>query len=193
MAFTYGTVTGTILLPGEDSPPAKGVIYVRPEAIVLLGEEVVVPREMSVELDNTGSFSWSGIASDSPDITPQGFTYSMRIKVPGVKLAPFSFLLPSNTTLELEEIIPVLSSPGVIITRGPQGIPGPPGETGGNAQEHIQSTPAATWIITAVGFNRPPSVDVYVSDERVITDIYSTSTQVTITFAVPTAGRAILT
>lgn len=192
MAFTYGTVTGTILLPGEDSPPAKGVIYVRPEAIVLLGEEVVVPREMSVELDNTGSFSWSGIASDSPDITPQGFTYSMRIKVPGVKLAPFSFLLPTGVTLELEEIIPVLASPGVIITRGPKGDPGP---AGGEASvvEHIQTTPAATWIIPIPSFTRLPTVDVYVSDERVITDVFFTTTQVTITFAVPTAGKAILT
>lgn len=77
----------------------------------------------------------------------------------------------------------------IVVTKvGPQGPPGP----AGNGFVHIQNTPAATWIIDhTVG--RKPVVTVYSnSGEEILTDVVSSSTQVTITFASPIAGQAIL-
>lgn len=70
------------------------------------------------------------------------------------------------------------------------------GPAGFNAAfQYSQLTPLATWTIAVpVGFNRLPAVLVYLaSGELVITDVISSLSSVTITFAAPVAGTAILT
>lgn len=73
---------------------------------------------------------------------------------------------------------------------GPQGVPGPAGAN--NAIEFAQTAPAATWIIPHT-FGRRPVVTVYTTaGEEVIADVSATSTSVSIVFAQPTSGSAIL-
>lgn len=59
------------------------------------------------------------------------------------------------------------------------------------AQRHIQSTPNASWIINHT-FNREPDVAVYVGGQEVDADVAATVTTVTVTFASPQTGVAIL-
>ncbi len=61
----------------------------------------------------------------------------------------------------------------------------------GNAQRHIQSTPSSSWIISHT-FNREPDVAVYVGGQEVDADVAATVTTVTVTFASPQTGVAIL-
>ena len=84
--------------------------------------------------------------------------------------------------------------PDVIVVNiaepGPQGPPGV-----GASFEWIQTTPLATWSIPVpVGFDRRPSVDVFLAGgEMVLADVTSTDSSVTITFASPVSGTAVLT
>lgn len=66
----------------------------------------------------------------------------------------------------------------------------PPGINGG--LETTINTPAATWVIPHL-FGRRPDVAVYDSaGNMMIADVQSSATMTTITFAVPTAGSAVL-
>jgi len=61
----------------------------------------------------------------------------------------------------------------------------------GIALRHIQSTPNSSWIISHT-FNREPDVAVYVGGQEVDADVAATVTTVTVTFASPQTGVAIL-
>jgi hypothetical protein len=62
---------------------------------------------------------------------------------------------------------------------------------GGATVTHTQSTPLATWTIPHT-LGRLPLVSVYVAGSEVLADIDATSSSVTITFATPTSGVAVL-
>lgn len=102
--------------------------------------------------------------------------------------------------------------PGVQGPVGPTGPIGPAGATGADSAvpgpvgpvgpagipisvEYFQTDPQSTWIIPVpTTFARTPSVDVFlVNGEKIIADIVATSLSVTVTFASPAAGSAVLT
>lgn len=68
------------------------------------------------------------------------------------------------------------------------------GGSGGDAfSEFIQVAPAATWIVPNP-LGRTPAVGVIVSGELIIADVeYGDNGTITVTHAVPTAGKVILT
>ncbi|TXN33888.1 hypothetical protein [Methylobacterium sp. WL19] len=73
---------------------------------------------------------------------------------------------------------------------GPQGVPGLAGN--GSSLVHEQGSAASTWIIPH-NFGRRPSVSVYsASGDEMLTDVTATTTSVSVVFAQPTAGSAIL-
>lgn len=78
---------------------------------------------------------------------------------------------------------------------GPQGPPGPQGPAAGgagSAQIFTQATPAATWTIPH-GFGRRPLTAVFdAAGNEMIADIAAGAAAVTVTFAQPTAGSAVL-
>jgi hypothetical protein len=79
---------------------------------------------------------------------------------------------------------------------GPAGPVGPVGPAGiPISVEYFQIDPQSTWIIPVpTTFARTPSVDVFlVNGEKIIADIVATSLSVTVIFASPAAGSAILT
>lgn len=84
------------------------------------------------------------------------------------------------------------SSPAVVrVATGATGPAGPRGEAGISGFEYTQTVAAATWTIPhALG--RRPSVEVYAANERVMADIDASTTSVTITFAAPVSGSAVL-
>lgn len=103
--------------------------------------------------------------------------------------------------------ISIVPSPGKTGPTGPSGVAGPSGPAGptgpggpagsgaSDSFEYLQLVPQATWIIPVpLEFSRTPSVDVFfLNGEKVLTDIVATSISVTITFASPVAGSAVLT
>lgn len=98
---------------------------------------------------------------------------------------------------ESTEVVVQKTSSGLALTSpGPQGIQGPqgvPGAAGGSVVESDQNTPAATWIITH-NLNRPVFVTVLDSSgSQVFTDVdQSDPNTVSITFATPTSGKAVV-
>jgi hypothetical protein len=75
------------------------------------------------------------------------------------------------------------------------GLPGRDGANGagGFSQKLDQLSAASTWIFVH-GKGAIPNVQVYLtSGERIIADVMSSSTSVTIVFATPTSGFIILT
>lgn len=58
--------------------------------------------------------------------------------------------------------------------------------------QFTQSTPLGSWVI-AHGFGRVPAVAVYVGGALVIADITASNTTVTVAFAAPQSGYALLT
>lgn len=102
-----------------------------------------------------------------------------------------------------EDVVLVEPSPEVVavyvtdtevvqVSTGEIGPPGPPGAAG-SGYPIAQPTPAGTWILNHP-LNRLPSVTVYdTTGQEVVPDVYVTSTTVTLVFATPTAGTAVLT
>jgi hypothetical protein len=58
-----------------------------------------------------------------------------------------------------------------------------------------QVAPSASWVLPVpTDFGRRPGVTVYLpSGEQVLADVHADATQVSVTFAQPTAGSAVLT
>lgn len=97
-----------------------------------------------VYLDSDGDLSQGGrkyvmVLASSPYITPQGFTYSIRlsVKVPNPTggfsdrvYGPFSFNVVPGGTVDISDVVPVSSSAGTPIIQGPIGPQGPQGPVG---------------------------------------------------------------
>lgn len=103
----------------------------------------------------------------------------------------------SNVTVEVTSHPVSVSVDGESVTvevgtSGPQGPAGPPGAN--LAFEYVQATPLATWTIPVpVEFGRRPAVAVFLnSGEAVLADVSASSSSVTITFASPVSGSAVL-
>jgi hypothetical protein len=73
------------------------------------------------------------------------------------------------------------------------GVIGPPGQPGPAAAPlRLDAAPAATWILPHT-LGRVPSVQVFLAGgEAVLSDIHADSAQVTVTFATPQQGFALL-
>jgi hypothetical protein len=83
-----------------------------------------------------------------------------------------------------------LTSPG---PQGPRGPAGPAGAPGGSAYEHVQSTPAATWIITH-NLGRFSHVSLLEDDgtEFEADVVHADINTVVVTFPSPHTGTAIV-
>jgi hypothetical protein len=145
----FGTVTGRIVatiadrlgdpdaLP--DVVPVTGKVRFTPSvdaAISSTEGAIILPTPIEADLDEQGYISINGvrgaslIATDSPDLNPSGFTYTVSfidLKFDKFPLAykSFSMALPAGTTVDLSTVTPVKTSNGATIIRGAQGDPGP--------------------------------------------------------------------
>lgn len=147
----FGTVTGRIVATiadrlgdpdvNPDVVPVTGRVRFTPSvdaAISSTEGAIVLPTPIDADLDSEGYLSVNGergvslVATDSPDLNPTGFTYTVTfidLKFDKFPLAykSFSIALPAGSTVDLSTVTPVGSSNGAIIIRGAQGEPGPAG------------------------------------------------------------------
>lgn len=72
---------------------------------------------------------------------------------------------------------------------GPPGPAGPQGPAGaGSAPLRLDAALASTWVLSH-GLGRVPTVQVYLtSGEAVLSDLFATTTQITVTFPSPQQG-----
>ena len=153
------------------------------------------------EVMNPSSFNW---------------TASFKLKLPNGKLVrsfgPYPFDVVPGGEVDLAVALPVPAATGEWAIVGPAGPAGPPGAAGPagatgpagpqgipgiasvNGLEYSTSVPLSTWIIPVPGdFTRLPSVTVYAENgEQVEADITVSADIVSIHFAVPFAGTAVL-
>jgi hypothetical protein len=148
-AVQYGTVTWTAVTAVADAAdadaqpdavPVAGKVTFTPSATVLLATAgapvTVIATPVTYDLDNNGvlrdSQGHTGVmlvATDSPGITPTGWTWNVSYRLnpvagQGVSRGSFSFALPSGSTVDLTTVAPVSASGGAAIIQGPQGPPG---------------------------------------------------------------------
>lgn len=94
-----------------------------------------------------------------------------------------------------EIVVEIPPDPDVIVVEipGEQGPAGRDGSgSGGGGREFVQSTPAATWTFVH-GLGRRPVVSVFdASGAEMIADVFAGPSNVSIVFAQPTAGSAVL-
>lgn len=97
---------------------------------------------------------------------------------------------PSIVTVVRDPGVVTVAAAGVQGIRGQQGAPGPPGGTG---FEYVQSSPAATWIISH-NLARKVHVSLFDADGIVIHAdvVHGSLNQTTVTFAAPKTGSAVL-
>lgn len=147
-AVQYGLVTWRAVSAVADSSdpdaqpdavPVSGKITFTPSAPVLLTRRgipvTVIAVPVTYDLDADGVLRDSQgrdgvmlVATDSVDLTPVGWTWTVSYRLNGgLSRGSFSFALPAGGVVDLTDVATVPASGGVQITRGPEGPPGPPG------------------------------------------------------------------
>lgn len=147
------TVTGTYKHP--DGAPYAGRIIFRPEPDILTSAAhgTLVLGDAETVLDNNGTFSTTLLATDDPDVTPVGWTYTVFERWHDTIGRSYPISLPAAApTVDIADVAPTAPAEGqhVVIT-GPQG---PPGQDGSNAE-------AEAYTDTAVAAHSGDTTDVH--------------------------------
>lgn len=141
----YGTATVTgQFIDSENGTPAAGTVEFVPAPCYLIdaeGDLIVISDPVTVTLDDTGAFSVALLSTDDPDLNPNGWTYSVIVRlVDPVRVRSFSIEAPEGTTVDLADAVPVDGSLGNAVVVGPPGQPGPVGPMG------PQGVPGGPWL-----------------------------------------------
>jgi hypothetical protein len=116
-AVTAVSVHGQILQNDESGTPARGRLrFVSPYALRdPSGNVILGPGTYMATLDAAGEFTVSLPATDDPDITPSGWTYTVHVDT-DAWTDRFEIEVPVATvgTLELADVAPVVTPPDVI-------------------------------------------------------------------------------
>jgi len=109
--LTTVTVTGRYI--DHNGSPVRGSVTFDTDYYVLdAGENVVViEAPITANLDATGSFSVDLIATDDPDMTPTGWTWTLTPNFTGA--FPLEFALPASLapTTDITVLSPALPNP----------------------------------------------------------------------------------
>lgn len=119
------TLTGRYIRP--DGTPLTGSITFEPPAFLTLsGVDTISTGAATVELDETGAFTITLIATDDPGTDPTGWTYAVTERLHQVSGRTYPLQLPAATpTVDLADIAPTDPSLGdYIVVEGPPGTPG---------------------------------------------------------------------
>lgn len=186
--LAYGQVKWTAVSPAADTgidPDAlpdpvavTGTVTFTPSAKVLLataGNPVtVIGRDLTYDLgadgvlrDAQGHDTITLVATDSPGVTPTGWTWTVSYRLnDGLTRGSFAFALPAGSTVDLTTAAPVTASGGTPITQGPPGPPGSPwplvihGTNAATARPDVD-TPVI-WFGSVPPDNGDPDLDVYI-------------------------------
>ena len=92
---------------------------------------VTVPMlPKTVPLDVAGAFASTLVATDDPDINPQDWTYTVKVRLNGKGAESFSMFAPEGDPIDLSTVMSVCSTDGTCILQGPPGPQGPEGPDG---------------------------------------------------------------
>lgn len=111
--------------------PVVGNLILTPAPSVLLSvatNTMVVAGPRVIALDASGSFDVLIPSTDDPQITPVGWTYSVKESWPGGR--EYSIFAPVGVTQNLVNVVPVVAFNGVGVVKGDTGLQGLPGLTG---------------------------------------------------------------
>lgn len=91
-----------------DGEPASGyVLFISPQ-VVIVDDEIIVPRSIRADLDETGSISVEVPSTDDPDIAPTGWTWTVREQVAGLNRAAYAIEVPHDSPgIDLADVSPV--------------------------------------------------------------------------------------
>ncbi|MDX3027492.1 hypothetical protein [Streptomyces scabiei] len=147
------TVTGTYKHP--DGTPYTGRLVFRPEPDILTSATrgVLVLGDVEVALDNNGAFTVDLLATDDPDVTPTGWTYTVFERWHDAIGRNYPISLPAAAPgVDLASIAPTAPAEGqyTVIT----GPAGPPGQDGSNSD-------AEAYTDTAVATHSADTTDVH--------------------------------
>jgi hypothetical protein len=135
-----GRITGHISaivadtpIDGDTDPDVVAVpglkITFRPSVARLVAasiKRILLPQAIVATFDNgTGMLSTGGlpsidlVATDSDGVTPIDWTWTATVEGPGITSWSFPFSVPAGSTQDLSEIVPVATSNGTPVLRGP--------------------------------------------------------------------------
>lgn len=111
---TLITVQGTYLK--LDGTPDSGTVTFRSPVFDLAADDasIMSPGPLKADLDNTGSFSLQVPASNDPDWSPEGWTYTVHVKVTSGAYM-FKVMVPfdaPDATLNMNKLLPSVDSDG---------------------------------------------------------------------------------
>jgi hypothetical protein len=144
VALSYGKVIGSFVKTVIDSAdadadpdvvPLTGKVVLRPDIAYFIKDDVMVfPQAISCDLvdgqlvDPSGNVGIKLVASDTPDISAPGFTYTVSYSLSdGASPLASSFQVLAGATVDLSVVVPIAVSAGVPITKGDKGDQGDPG------------------------------------------------------------------
>jgi len=132
-----GTADGNDPDSLPDAVPVTGQLTFTASVPVLLAPGAAIPvsvflTPVTYDLDNQGVLRDKQgndlinlVATDSPGLTPTGWTWQVTYRLnDGLTRGSFSFDLPAGTVVDLTTVSPVSTANGAAIIQGP---PGPPG------------------------------------------------------------------
>lgn len=113
---------------------------------------IVMAATRSVNLDANGHFDVILPATDDPDITPRGWTYTVTESFAGGRT--YSIDAPANANRDLVDVAPVTFAGGVALTRGLPGMDVINHGTDGTVAR--TNAPLVLWVGTARPVNGLP-------------------------------------
>lgn len=148
---THGTVTGKFVGTDGTTPAAGSVIFSPAPQWILDAVETrtIVPAQVVVTLDGTGSLSTSLLATDDATLNPSGWTWSATILITGASPRSFSFSLPAGSTQDLTTLSPVNGSLGSAVVKGDAGAKGDPTTIVAGTGVSIDSTDPRNPVVSA--------------------------------------------
>lgn len=82
-------------------------------------DTVIVPTDIVAQLNGTGEFTVTLVATDDPDLDPTGFTYKVVEQISGTTRT-YNIVVPlSSTTIEISDLAPSPPSSGIVWTYVP--------------------------------------------------------------------------
>ncbi|MFD7776651.1 GDSL-type esterase/lipase family protein [Streptomyces sp. NPDC059753] len=118
------TLTGHYIRP--DGTPIRGTVSFNAPALTLSEADTIAVGAATVELDETGHFSVLLIATDTPQMQPTGWAYTVTENFLHAVGRSYAIQLPtSNPVVDLADIAPADPSHGDYVL-----VPGPPGVAG---------------------------------------------------------------
>ncbi|QKW51680.1 hypothetical protein [Streptomyces buecherae] len=170
------TVTGRYLT--LDGKPLSGqVIFRAPAMLTFPRADVVLAGPTVAQLDAAGRFEVTLPATDAPDMSPTGWSYTVAEQLAGVPTTrpPFQVVLPAATPeVDIDDLAPTdPTTPNYVPVKGDPGPPGPagePGPPGAQGDPGPAGAPGAPGVVQSVNGQSTATVQLGAADVHAVPD-----------------------